>query len=357
MRLPPVLLLLPLLSCAETTAPLPPPEELLLVAQPGSQTLSYVSLTPASGFISISLGHIIPDDARPAAGRRYAILAVANGDTVAVIDLVLRRLARSIAVGTGAGALGGVVFNDSIAYVALSGQDRLMRLNLESGDTLGIEVGHTPKAVAVARGKLFVINANLAPCAEEPANQCPAGESWITVVDPVTNARAVPGDSIPLPGPGHARYAVVGADGRVYVMQVGGVDAPEARLSIVDPILRAEVGNFGGFGDAPGPIAADAGERIMISSRTEGLMEFNTRTRTVVRGAGNGLPLTENSGVAIDTKNQIYGIEAGGCGGVAPGRARVFRQDLTENHPIPLAPCAGVPTTALIPPETQIEAS
>jgi hypothetical protein len=123
-------------------------------------------------------------------------------------------------------------------------------------------------------------------------------------------------------------------------------------------VLRAEVGNFGGFGAAPGPLAADAGERIMIASRTEGLMEFNTRTRTVVRGAGNGLPLSEATGVAIDSRNQIYGIEAGVCGGPpAMGRARVFRQDLTESRPIPLGPCAGVATTTLIPPETLLEAS
>jgi hypothetical protein len=84
-------------------------------------------------------------------------------------------------------------------------------------------------------------------------------------------------------------------------------------------------------------------------------MEFNTRTRTVVRGAGNGLPLSENAGVAVDTQGQIYGIEAGLCGGTPTARARVFRRDLVEIRPIMLGPCAGVPTTALIPPETLLE--
>ena len=352
----PLVLLLLAAACAETTAPLPAPQELLLVANPGFETLTYVPLSTGSPGFGIQLGHTIPDDARPAAGRRYAVLAVANGDTVAVIDLVLRRLALSVPLEPGSGALGALVYNDSIAYVTLSGRDQLMRINLETGDTLSIPVGHNPKAVAVARGKLFVVNANLQDC-PPPELRCPAGESWITVVDPVTNLRATPGDSIALPGPGHARYSAVGRDGRLYVLQVGGPESAEGRLSIVDPVLRAEVGNFGGFGVSPGPIAADAGERIMVSSRIEGLMEFNTRTRTVVRGAGNGLPLSENVGVAIDTRNQIYGIEAGLCGGPATGRARVFRQDLTESRPITLGPCAGVPTTALIPPETLLEAS
>ncbi|HEX9893661.1 MAG TPA: hypothetical protein VGA78_07035 [Gemmatimonadales bacterium] len=356
MRFSITILLAAVASCSETTAPLPPPQELLLVANPGFETLSYVQLSQGVGITQIPLGHAVPEDARPAAGRRFAILAVARGDTVAVVDLIRRRVSRTIAVGEGAGALGGLVFNDSIAYVALSGRDALMRLNLESGDTLSIAVGHTPKAVAIARGKLFVVNANLVEC-PPPDGWCPAGESWVTVVDPITNTRAAPGDSIALPGPGHARYATIGADGRLYVIQMGGPASPEGRLSIVDPVLRAEVGNFGGFGEAPGPIAADAGERIMVSSRTEGLMEFNTRTRTLIRGAGNGLPLSENVGVAIDTRNQIYGIEAGHCGGGLPGRARVFRQDLTEIRPITLGPCAGVATTALIPPETLLEAT
>jgi DNA-binding beta-propeller fold protein YncE len=174
-------------------------------------------------------------------------------------------------------------------------------------------------------------------------------------VDPVTNSASFP-DSIPLPGPGHASYAAVGADGRVYVMQIGGVESPDGRLSIVDPLNRLEVGNFGGFGVSPGAIAADLGERVMVASRTEGLMEFNTRTRTVVRGAGNGLPLSGNSGVAIDSRGLIYGIEMGSCVAPPPGRARVFRPDLTEAQPIPLGACAGGATTTLIPVETLLEA-
>jgi DNA-binding beta-propeller fold protein YncE len=281
-------------------------------------------------------------------------VGVARGDSVVIIDLLKRVVARVVSVGTGAGALGGVVLNDSVAYVALSGRNLLLKVNLESGDTLGIPVGSNPADVVVARGKLFVVNANLTDC-PPPEVRCPAGESWLTVVDPITNARSLP-DSIALPGPGYASYSAVGADGRVYVMQIGGPDSPDGRLSIVDPVNRTEVGNFGGFGVSPGSIAADPGERVMVASRTEGLMEFNTRTRTVVRGAGDGLPLTANSGVAIDSRGQIYGIEAGACVVQPPGRARVFRPDLTESQPITLGLCAGGATTTLIPVETLLEA-
>jgi DNA-binding beta-propeller fold protein YncE len=349
-----LLILLAAAGCAETTAPLPPPEELLLVANAGTQTLSYVSLRENGPRFLIQLGYEVREDARPFAGRKYAAVAVANGDSLVIVDLLGRVVAHAISVGEGAGALGGAVLNDSVAYVALSNRNLLLKVNLETGDTLGIPVGSNPADVVVARGKLFVVNANLTDC-PAPDLRCPAGESWLTVIDPITNAPSAP-DSIALPGPGHASYAAVGADGRVYVMQLGGPESPEGRLSIVDPLNRSEVGNFGGFGTSPGAIAADLGERVMVASRTEGLMEFNTRTRTVVRGAGSGLPLTANTGVAIDSHGQIYGIEAGACAVATTGRARVFRPDLTEEQPIPLGNCAGGATTTLIPVETLLEA-
>ena len=62
----------------------------------------------------------------------------------------------------------------------------------------------------------------------------------------------------------------------------------EGRLSIVDPVDRRELASFGGLGFGPGDLTADNGERLLISSRTEGLMEFDTAERTVIRGEGNG---------------------------------------------------------------------
>jgi hypothetical protein len=336
-------------ACAETTASLPPPEELLLVVNTGDATLSLIPISAASNVARPSLGTGVPADARPAAGRRFAVVAAGQGDSLAVVDLRGRRLVRAIALGPGSGARGIALVNDSTAYVALSRRDLVMRVGLVGGDTASVPVGAHPRDVVLTRGKLFVINANALPC-PPPDELCPAGESWVTVVDPASNTRASGRDSIPLPGPGNAGYATIGGDGRVYVMSVGGGETPEARLSIVDPVTRSEVGSFGGFGVRPGPISGDRGERIMVSSRTEGLMEFNTRTRTVVRGAGNGIPLTANSGVAIDSRGFVYGIEAGPCIADLPGQVRVFREDLTETDVVGLGSCAGAATTALIPP-------
>ena len=341
-------------ACAETSAPLPPPQELLLVVNTGHATLSLVSLTDGGASL-VPLGSEVPAGARVAAGRRYAVVPMGRGDSIAIVELAHRSVERKVAVGSGAGALGVVVVSDSVAYVTLTRLDRILRVNLGTGDTLGIPVGHFPKDIALVRGKLFVVNANLTDC-PPPDLLCPAGESWVNVVDPVSNARAGGRDSIPIPGPGNASFVTVAGDGRLYIMSAGVPADPQGRLSIVDPVSRLELGNFGGFGDGPGQIAADRGERIFVSSRTEGLMEFNTRTRTVVRGAGNGIPVQNNAGVAVDSRSQIYAIDAGLCSGFANGRARVFRPDLTEVRTISLGLCSGAAAMALIPAEVTLEA-
>lgn len=342
-------------GCAETTAPLPPPTEFLIVVNTGNATLSLVPLAPDRSSTSIPLGTAVPADARPAAGREFVVTAAGSGDSLAVVGLRSRALERMVALGPGAGARGVALQGDTMAVAALSGTGRVARVDLRTGETVVAEVGGTPKDVIFTRGRLFVVNANLSPCGAA-AGECPDGPGWITVLDPGSLGRATGGpDSIPLPGPGNAAYAAIGADGRLYVLSVGGGEDPAGRLSIVDPVTRTEVGSFGGLGEAPGPIAADRGERILISSRTEGLMEFNTRTRTVVRGAGTGIPLIGNAGVTTDSRNVIYGIEAGTCGpgSSAPGRARVFRTDFTEVRTIGLGLCPGGAATTLIPPDEE----
>jgi hypothetical protein len=342
--------LLTVVACAETTAPLPPPEEFLLVAAPGAGGLVVTSLTDGGSVIVVAIGPGMPADARPIAGRRYALVSYAAGDSLAVVDVARHQVFRRIAAGEGAGALGGVLPNDTTAWVALSRLDAILRVDLVTGATVTLPAGRFPKDVVLTRGRLFVVNANVTAC-PAPDLLCPAGDSWVTVHDPVSGERLGDRDSIPLLGPGDASYAAVGNDGRVYVMSVGaGADAL-GRLAIVDPITRAEVGSFGGFGARPGQIAADRGERILVSSRSEGLMEFNTRIRSVVRGAGNGIPVQTNTGVAVDGRNHIFAIEAGACVGTSAGRAREFRSDLTEVGAFPLTACVGAAATALIPAE------
>lgn len=345
---------LALLGCAETTAPLPPPTEYLLVAAPGEGALSVTILTEGPGTAVIPIGARMPADARPVASRTLALIAYAGGDSLAVVDLRTLRVAARVGVGSGAGAAGGVLSGDSTAWVALSGRDAILRLDLASGETTVLPAGRFPVDIVQARGRLFVVNADVSPC-PAGAGLCPDGTSWVTVHDPISGNRTGDRDSIPLPGPGFARYATVGADGRIYVMSVGSAEEPLGRLSIVDPVTRAEVGSFGGFGAHPGQIAADRTERIFVSSPTEGLLEFNTRIRAVTRGAGQGIPVLGSAGVAVTEGNSVFAIEPGSCTPGSRGRARQYRANLTEVGTFSLGRCAGAAATARIP--TEVPAS
>jgi len=86
-------------------------------------------------------------------------------------------------------------------------------------------------------------------------------------------------------------------------------------------------------------MASDGRERLFITSRSQGLMEFNTRTRRVVRGAGTAIPLVDGLAAAVDGDGQVYVVESGPCTPGAPGRVRVFRPDLTEAHVVPAGLC------------------
>jgi hypothetical protein len=273
-----------------------------------------------------------------------AIVPMGLDNTAAIVDLRAAQVLTTIHLPDGSGATGAAIVNDSIAYVGNPNLNSVTRIHLRTGDTASVRVGVYPQGMVFTRGPLFVLNGNL-------VNFAPAGPSWITVIDPVTNARAAGIDSIPLPGPGNAGFADVASDGLIYVMSSGSFAGGEGRLHIVDPVGRAEVANFGGFGVAPGAIAADGGERLFISSFAEGLMEFNTRTRTVVRGAGNGISIPGNSAVEVDETGRIYGISSGPCQGGQVGTAHVLRANLTERAAIALGECAIFAAVSLIPPE------
>jgi hypothetical protein len=191
------------------------------------------------------------------------------------------------------------------------------------------------------RGRLLILNANLDSLGK------PAGESWISVVDPAAGDRGVLIDSIPLIGPGNAEYSAVASDGLVYVVQVGDPSVDEGRLSVVDPVRRQELASFGGFGFGPGDLTADGSDRLLISSRTEGLMEFNTDERTIVRGEGNGIPVPGNTGVAVDSQGRVYAIESG-CS--ENGVLHLLRPDFTEIRTLTVGQCATQVLIARVPP-------
>jgi hypothetical protein len=329
-------------ACSDPQAPLPAPSEVVLIVNSIESSLSVLPVNATGSTFSIPLGGTTPTPVGVSASGAYAIVPMGLDHAATVVDLRTGSVVRVVPLANGSFATGSAVVDDSIAYVANPGLNTVTRINFLTGDTASVAVGRYPQAVVATRGKVFVINGNL-------VNFAPAGPGWITVIDPVTNAHATGVDSIPLPLPGNPQFAVVAGDGRIYVINTGDY-VDEGRLSIVDPVARVEIANFGGFGAGPGALAADGGSRLFISSFTEGLMEFNIDTRTVVAGAGSGLPIAENSGVAVDSDGRVYAITAG-CGGGAGGVAHVLRPDLTERAAVSLGVCSIGTAVTRIPAE------
>jgi hypothetical protein len=207
-----------------------------------------------------------------------------------------------------------------------------------------VPAGVYPQGIVFTRGKIFVLNGNL-------VNFDPAGPSWITVVDPATNAVADGVDSIPLTGDGNAGFGAVGGDGLLYALSSGKFGQGEGRLSAIDPVGRAEVASFAGFGTAAGGLAADADAKVYVSSFVDGLMVFDTDSNKVLRGAGQGVPIPLNAGVAVDSKGRTYAVESGPCSGGTPGTAHVLDATLKEIRTIPLGECSAGATVVQIPPE------
>ena len=292
----------------------------------GDATVTVLPLSSPNSPVTIELGPIGGTPHSLSASGSNGLVTTGEGNTVALVDLGAPQSVLVFGLGEGGGAAGSAFVNDSIAYIANPFSNRVTRLNIRQGDTTSLAVGQTPTAIAVTRGLVYVTNANLDPQCS-PHLPCVLGPSWLSVIDPVTVAVV---DSIALPGPGNASSITVGGDGLLYVVSAGPGGEEAGRLSIVDPVLRQEVGSFAGFGVLPGHVSSDGRERLFITSIEQGLMEFNTRTRRLVRGAGSGIPLQAGVDAAVGSDGFVYAIEAGTCGPTGTGRIRIFRPDLTE---------------------------
>jgi hypothetical protein len=328
-------------ACAETTAPLPAPEELVVVLNTTAATLSLVPVAAPTQVSTIPLGTSEVEPVTVTSRGGTAVVPLRGSDAIAVVDLRAGQLVNIIPLAPGSGVAGATLVSDSVAYVTNSRLNTVTRVHLTTGDTVSVAVGNTPQQVTFTRGRLLVMNSNLNSLGK------PAGESWISMLDPATGGAGGPVDSIALIGPGNAQFSAVAGDGLVYVVQDGDPSLQQGRLSVVDPVRRRELASFGGFGFGPGDLASDGGDRLLITSRTEGLMEFDTAERAVVRGEGNGIPIPGNTGVAVDSQGRIYALEAG-CSDM--GLLHILRPDFSEIRTVPVGQCASQTLLARVPP-------
>ncbi len=327
------------LACADATAPLPPPVELLLVVHRTDATLRLIPVDASGPGISIPLGGNSPSPTTVAALNGVALVPLGADPAVAVVDLRAQAVVRTIQLPVNSGATGAALVDDSIAYVANPNRNSVTRVNYLTGDTASVAVGLTPQAVLFTRGKVYVSNANL-------DGGAPATPGWLSVIDPVTNRLATGVDSIPLSPPGNPGTGTVAQDGLVYLMNTGPASGTtDGRLSIVDPVGRDELASFKGFGHFPGAVATNGTDRLYISSLSQGLMVFDILNRRVLRGAGNGVAVPTNTGVAVDNEGRIYALEGGSCDGGTPGQVHIYRRNLTLIRSVAVDDC---PVAALI---------
>jgi len=334
------------LACAEASPPLPAAEEVLLLVHRTTGSLSLIRVNTPSAATPIALGGITPSPTTMGALGGWAVVPLGGDPSVAVVNLRTARVERLVPLPLNSGATGAAMVDDSIAYVANPNLNSVTRVNYLTGDTASVAVGLTPRAVVFTRGKVFVINANLTPAGN------PLGPSWVSVIDPETNRLATGVDSILLPGPGNAGYADVAADGLLYVMSAGPSDGTtESRLSLVDPVGRTELGNFNGFGNGAGALADDGSSRLFVASISQGLMVFDLLRRELVKGAGSGIPIADNSGVTVDHAGRIYALESGSCAPGAAGKLHVLRSNLSETRVIDVGECPVAALVTEIPPQ------
>ena len=223
------------LGCADTNAPLPDPEEVLLAVNSTANTLSIVPVEAPSEAMTVPLGGTTPTPVGVSAREGVAIVPLGLDNAVAVVDLRTASVTRTIPLPDNSGATGSAIVDDSIAYVGNPNINTVSRINYLTGATSEVPVGVYPSGLIFTRGKVFVLNGNL----DETFS--PAGPSWLTVIDPATNAAVAAGiDSIPLTGDGNA------------VVRRGGLRRPALRHEHRQLLLRRGAALGGGSaGTAP----------------------------------------------------------------------------------------------------------
>lgn len=297
-------------------------------------SLSNVGLVSATRFTATSVpaGRPFAAPVMMTARDSFLLFPVGGGDSLAVLRLLGGGGAAGqfIALGSGARAVGSIgIQSVGLGWVPLAGLDRVMQVNWLVGDTLAsVPAGARPMGAVVAGQVLFVVNANA-------VNDTPAGPSsitWRTVTPPAA------GGTIALTG-ANAQFITAGLDGLLYVVARGTAGQGDGRLSIVDPAARTELAVINGLGELPGAAVYHPSGRLLIASATDGILEVNALTRTLVRGPGNGITPGGDgvTALVVDQRGRLYAVGAS-C---TPGVVRVLRPppDYRVLQAVPVGSC------------------
>src|SRR6185312_14528611 len=161
-------------GCADTNAPLPDPEEVLLVVNSTANTLSIVPVEAPATAVAVPLGGTTPTPVGVSAREAVAVVPLGLDNAVAVVDLRAASVSRVIPLPPNSGATGSTIVDDSIAYVGNPNLNTVSRVNYQTGVTSEVPAGRFPQGLIFTRGKVFVLNGNL------DDTFTAAGPSWIT---------------------------------------------------------------------------------------------------------------------------------------------------------------------------------
>ncbi len=333
-------------GCAPTTPSSAPPVEVLVVVSDGEErSILLVPTDRIDSTTTIPLG--------PGAGRitslavhgRYAAIGLAEADQMMLVDLATGT--RHTLVLEAGGTLSSVGFaSDGVGYALTQLTGTVTRFHPSQGILSRTTYSGGPRHVVSARGRTFVLFGprEVVDCTDD-VPVCKAIPGWLS---PLQGGDRL--DSLPLQGGGNPNGAVVTNDGTLYILNRGGEGVPGS-LSAFDPVRERETATFYALGEAPLHLAYDGGEHLLITSRTDGLLVFNTRQRGFERGVGSGIPLPRRPrALATDGLGRTYVVEAEGCGGTVNGRVRVFGRDLVEGPTIPVGNCPVAAAVTEVPP-------
>ena len=299
-----VLAALFLAGCSDSTPSgpeLPTGELTAVVVNSVEVTLTVFPVADPSDRRTVPLG---PEGSPVGASVRGELAAVPMGivPAVAIVDLAAGEVIRTVALSEGSGATGSHFVNDSIVLVANPGLNTVSPVNVLRG-TVGaaIETGRYPQGFAESGGRIFVVNSEL-------ENFAPAGPGTLTVLDSGTLEAL---GSVELSGE-NSGGMTVGSDGRLFVMNSGRFGEASGTLSVVDPASMSEVGFHTGFGEFPGMVVLASNTRLLFSSWSFGVAEWNPSTGSFVRppdaaAAPGGIPSA--AGVAVDPEGGIWSLK------------------------------------------------
>jgi hypothetical protein len=342
--IPPTLaLVLALAACSDALEQTTSAGQVVAAVNAISRTVSLVSVDDRS-VTSIAMQPLGATPRSAAVLGSLLVVPAVDSGTLAVFDFTNGRrpavTSRAAPVNSGAAAI--AIAGDTVAWVVNPSRNTVSRINLKNGDTASFATGVFPQAVAISGGFVYVVNGNL-------VSGSPAGPSWITVRVAGTGALATI-DSIPLTGV-NARFATLGPDSLLYVVDAGTPGKADGKLSIVDPRAAAEQVVVNGLGESPGPAVYHPSGRLLIASIAEGILEVNTSTRVLLRGAGNGIKPAGSAiaALGLDERGRVYALDRGTC--TQPGVMYVLSPPPEYNvlQQVTIGVCPVAAVTMLVP--------